>query len=117
MKDLDFLGHLQTVGVKLVLHGDVHEMRRDLIGYWHPKKLHIVGSGSFGARGADRPESIPRLYNLLEIDRDFSSVRVHTREQRKPDGVWKGWNEWDDPKGGAGKLPDYVIGLAPRPKT
>jgi hypothetical protein len=74
--------------------------------------VHIVGSGSFGARAADRGESVPRLYNVLEIARDFSSVRIHTREQRKPDGNWQGWHEWDDPKGGKGKIPCYDIDLS-----
>jgi hypothetical protein len=94
MKDVDFLGHLQNNGVRIALHGDVHEMRRDLIGYWLPNKLHIVGSGSFGAPAEGRPESVPRLYNVLAISRDLASARVHTRCQPKPDGAWKGWNEW-----------------------
>jgi hypothetical protein len=112
MKDLDFLGHLQQNGVKLALHGDVHEMRRDLIGYWHPKKLHIVGSGSFGARASARAEAVPRLYNLLEIARDFTTVTVRTREQRKPDGNWDGWYEWPDPKNSDARVPYYDIDLA-----
>ena len=113
MKDLEFLGNLQKNGVRLALHGDVHEMRRDLFKHWDARKVHIVGSGSFGARAADRAEAVPRLYNVLEIARDFSSVRVHTREQRKPDGDWQGWHEWDDPKGGNGKVPYYDISLSP----
>ena len=112
MKNLEFLGNLQKNGVKLALHGDVHEMRSELFRHWDQKKVHIVGSGSFGARAADRGESVPRLYNVLEIARDFSSVRVHTREQRKPDGDWQGWHEWDDPKGGKGKIPYYDISLS-----
>lgn len=110
MTDIDFLGNLQKNGVKLALHGDVHEMRRDLIGYWHKEKqLHIVGSGSFGARAEDRRESTPRLYNVLEIARDLQSARVHTRCQPQPDGPWDGWYEWPDPDGGKGHLPYYDI--------
>jgi hypothetical protein len=99
MKDVDFLGHLQKNGVRIALHGDVHEMRRDLIGYWHARKLYVVGSGSFGARAEARPESTPRLYNLVEIDRELKSARVYTRCQPKVDGAWKGWNEWERPDG------------------
>jgi WD40 repeat protein/GTPase SAR1 family protein len=99
MKDVDFLGHLQKNGVRIALHGDVHEMRRDLIGYWHARKLHVVGSGSFGARAEARPESTPRLYNVLEIDRELKSASVYTRCQPKADGAWKGWNEWERPDG------------------
>jgi small GTP-binding protein len=110
MADVDFLGHLQNIGVKIGLHGDVHEMRRELIGYWREeKKLHIVASGSFGAAPADRPESTPRLYNLLEIARDFSSVRVHTRRQAQPDRAWDGWHEWLDPKNDHGRVAYYDI--------
>jgi hypothetical protein len=109
MADTDFLGHLQKNGVRIALHGDVHEMRRDLIGYWHEKKLHVVGSGSFGVRAKERPESTPRLYNILEISRDLRSARVHTRCQSKPDGRWDGWYEWPKPRGGDSRLPYYDI--------
>jgi len=87
-------------------------MRRDLFKLWDPKKVHIVGSGSFGARAANRAESVPCLYNVLEIARDFSSVRVHTREQRKPDGDWQGWHEWPDAKDKTIRLPYYDIDLS-----
>ncbi|HLK60522.1 MAG TPA: TIR domain-containing protein [Chthonomonadaceae bacterium] len=107
----DFLSNLQKNGVKIALHGDVHEMRRDLVRYWdQAQKLNIVGSGSFGARAEDRPPSTPCLYNLLEIARDLKSIRVHTREQRKPDGAWSGWHEWPAPKGIEGQVAYYDIG-------
>jgi hypothetical protein len=95
MENTDFLRHLQKNGVKLGLHGDVHEFRREWIGYWHPaSSLHIVGAGSFASPREGRKESIPRLYNLIEIRRDFRSLRVHTRAQEQPDGAWEGWNKW-----------------------
>ncbi len=109
MKDVEFIGHLQNNGVRISLHGDVHELRRELVGYWHHKKLHIVGSGSFAAPPGDRPESTPRLYNLLEIDSNLRSARVHTRQQPRADGPWKGWNEWPRPDGGEGAVPYYDI--------
>lgn len=34
-------------GVQIALHGDVHGMRRDDIGYHN--EIHIAGAGSFGA--------------------------------------------------------------------
>ena len=109
IKDTEFLGNLQKNGVRLALHGDVHEGRRELIGYWHEKKLHVVGSGSFGARAEDRPEACPRLYNVVEIARDLKSARVHTRCQAKPDGPWDGWHQWPEPDGGKGRLAYYDI--------
>jgi small GTP-binding protein len=107
MLDTTFLGHLQNLGVRVALHGDVHELRRDLIGYWHPRKMYVIGCGSFGADKTDRPESTPRSYNLLEISRDLKKVRVHTRCQRKSDGPWAGWHEWQDPAGGQGAVAYY----------
>lgn len=110
MKNTEFIGHLQNNGVKLCLHGDIHEMRRDLIGYWMgPKKLHIVGAGSFGASAVNRPESIPRVYNVLEIYIESNLAVVHTRYQPKSNGPWKPWNEWPKEDGGAGGLPYYKI--------
>lgn len=110
MQNTEFLSNLQTSNVKLGLHGDIHQMERNLIGYWHPRKMHIVGSGSFASPAEGRPESTPRLYNLLEIQRDFTRVRVHTREQRRPSGTWDGWHEWDNPEG-SGRLPYYDLDL------
>jgi hypothetical protein len=111
MKDLDFLGNLQKQGVRLALHGDVHEVRRDEAGKWTMDRLHIVGAGSFGARKDDRGESIPCLYNVLEIARDFSSVTVHTRSQDTPDGDWGPYAQWRDPDGGKGFVGYYKLDL------
>lgn len=111
MTNTDFIGHLQKNEVKLCLHGDVHELRRDIIGYWHPKKVNIIGAGSFGSTSKGLPESTARLYNLLEIQRDLTSVRVHTRCQTKPDGIWDGWYQWPSPDGQSGRLPYYDIKL------
>jgi WD40 repeat protein len=111
IQDTQFLGHLQKFGVRVALHGDVHEMRRDLVGYRHNQQIQIVGSGSFGAPAEHRPESTPRLYNVLEIARDLKAVRVHTRCQSEANGPWKGWHEWPDLGGGNGQLAYYDIQL------
>jgi NADH:ubiquinone oxidoreductase subunit C len=37
---------------------------------------------------------VPRLYNLLEVARDHSRVRVHTRALSKAEGAWEGWAVW-----------------------
>ena len=110
--DLTFLGHLQKGGVRLGLHGHVHELTREVIGHWDEKhRLHIVGSGSFSTAipGAAQAALVPRLYNLIEIRRDLKGARVRTRQQPKPDGPWKGFNEWPRPDGGEGGLPYYDI--------
>lgn len=95
-----FLSRLQQAGFKLCLHGHVHDDRADLIGYLHrDRKIHVAGAGSFGAPTSARPESTPRLYNLIEIERDHSRIRVHTRCLRKDGGAWEGWAVWPGGKG------------------
>lgn len=87
------------------------EARRKLVNCWEKGGVHIVGAGTFGSPEEGRPESTPRLYNLLEIQADLKSVRVHTREQRKAEGAWQGWHEWPDPNGGDGHVPYFDIEL------
>lgn len=111
IRNREFLDNLQNNRVRVCLTGDVHEMRRELIDYWHDNRMHVLGAGSFGAKEPDLSEGSPRLYNLLEIDRNFSKIRVHTRQQPKPDGSWKGWNEWPRPDDGPGGLPFFDIEL------
>jgi small GTP-binding protein len=90
-----FLDRLRQAEFKLCLHGHIHEERTDIIGYLHPtRRIHVAGTGSFGAPTNARPESTPRLYNLLEIERDHSKIRVHTRCLRKGGGAWEGWAVW-----------------------
>ena len=55
--------------------------------------VYIARAGSFGAPVNACPELTPRLYNLLEVWRDHSKIRVHTHCLRK-DGVWEGWAVW-----------------------
>ena len=89
-----FLSHLQRADVRLCLHGHVHEERTDMLFHHNPlRRVYTVGAGSFGALAQHRPESTPRLYNLLEIDHNCR-VRVHTRGMRKLEGAWSGWAVW-----------------------
>ena len=97
IKDDAFLEQLRKSNVRLCLHGHVHEERTELVGYLHPRQMHVLGAGSFGAGQVQRPESMPRLYNLLEIDRDLRGVRVHTRCMKKTGGAWEGWAVWPNP--------------------
>ncbi len=111
MTNTNFLANLQKAGVRLGMHGDIHELRRDVVGHWHEhgKQLHILGAGSFGSPPENRPESVPRLYNVIEIDRDLTSMKVHTRQQPKVDGAWTGWHEWPNPKDPSSKLSYYRV--------
>lgn len=94
IKEDAFLDRLRQAGVCACLHGHVHEDRAELVGYMHPRRLYAIGAGSYGASAVERPESIPRLYNILEIPFDLRHIRVHTRCMRKPGGAWEGWAVW-----------------------
>ncbi|HNO61546.1 MAG TPA: hypothetical protein PKH44_12990, partial [Plasticicumulans sp.] len=52
------------------------------------------------ADAKDRPESTPRLYNLIEIDRDQNRLRVYTRQMPKAGGAWGPNSVWPDGQGG-----------------
>ena len=107
-----FMEQLRQANFRLVLHGHIHEDRADLMYYQHRKNINVVGAGSFGAPMNDRPESTPRLYNLLEVARDHSWVKVHTRCRKKEDGAWTGWAVWDTDRPGV-KQTYYEIKLPP----
>lgn len=111
ISDDAFLDRLKQAGFKLCLHGHVHEVRADLVGYTHPaRQIHIAGAGSFGAPANQRPESVPRLYNVLEIAPDHSEIKVHTRWLSTPGGAWDGWAVWEG-KGPEERLTYYRIKL------
>lgn len=95
INDDAFLTRLSQAGFRLCLHGHVHEERADLVGYTDPKRqIYVAGAGSFGAPASQRPEAVPRLYNVLEIPVDRSEIKVHTRCLRNPNGAWDGWAVW-----------------------
>ena len=94
IKDDAFIGRLRQAEFVLCLHGHVHEERVELVGYTHPSKLYCIGAGTFGACNTGRPESTPKLYNLLEIAPDHASVRLYTRQMRKNSGHFEPWTVW-----------------------
>jgi small GTP-binding protein len=90
-----FLGRLQQENYRLCLHGHIHEERTDIIRYLHPaSNIHVAGTGSFGTPISAHRESTPRLYSLLEIERDHSKIKVHTRCLKRDGGAWEGWAVW-----------------------
>ena len=99
IEDTAFVERLSQKGFRLCLHGDVHEFRPDMVNpYDKRKRLHVAGGGSFAAQAKDRPESTPRMYNLLEIERDHSKIRVHTRKQRSANAAFSGFAFWPVPE-------------------
>src|SRR5439155_23766224 len=95
IRDDAFLDRLRQAHFKLCLHGHVHEERADLVGYTDPERqLYVAGAGSFGAPASQRPEAVPRLYNVLEIPAGRTEIKVHTRCLRNPNGAWDAWALW-----------------------
>jgi hypothetical protein len=92
-----FLGRLSKAGVRLCLHGDVHELRPDVVSPYGPSRIHVMGTGSFGAGARDRPESTPRLYNLIEVYDDRKRASVSTRQQAKSGAPFDAYATWSIP--------------------
>jgi hypothetical protein len=115
MKNVNVVGHLTQANVRLVLHGDVHESNPASNPFQWPG-LAVLGAGTFGADVKGRPESTPRLYQVIELMQGegpggFGWVRVHTRERRKADGPWDAWYNWPDPNGGKRRVPYFDVDL------
>lgn len=109
--DTSFIGFLENSGVNIILHGDVHENRRNQNEPWKSKKLYIVGSGTFSGEAKLRPESTPRLYNLISINPENKSVRIFTRQQPMQNGPWEPWYNWKKTKLSNSRVCYYDIKL------
>ncbi|MCW5979521.1 MAG: metallophosphoesterase [Bryobacteraceae bacterium] len=89
--DTDATKRLADAGFRIVLHGDVHQERDDVLHYLDDaRRIYLVGSGSFGAVAKDRPESTPRSYSLLRVQRDLKAVEVERRYQKTAEGPYDG---------------------------
>ena len=105
--DLAFLERLADEGFCLVLHGDVHEVRAGIENTFD-KGIYVAGAGSLHSDAAGRPESTPRLYNVLEIDPGFAWIKVHVRAQDIPGGRFDEYARWPHPTG-KGKVGYFEI--------
>ncbi len=107
--DTEATKRLAEAGYRIVLHGDVHEERDDLLHHLDPaRRIYVVGGGAFGAMAKDRAESTPRLYSLLEVERDLSKVKVRRRRQRTAEGPYEAYAVYPGPDEGT-LLADYTI--------
>jgi GTPase SAR1 family protein len=115
MKEVDVVGHLAKAGVRLVLHGDVHEAN-PAVSPFRWDGLTVLGAGAFGATWEARPESIPGLYQVIELrpgdgPGGFGWARVHTRARAKANGPWDGWYNWPPAEGGAARVAYFDVDL------
>jgi WD40 repeat protein/GTPase SAR1 family protein len=112
---VDVIGHLVKAGVRLVLHGDVHEANPAVNPFRWPG-LTVLGAGAFGAAWEARPESIPGLYQVIELrpgdgPGGFGWARVHTRARAKANGPWEGWYNWPATDGAKGRVAYFDVDL------
>jgi hypothetical protein len=115
MKEVDVVGHRTKAGVRLVLHGDVHEANPAVNPFRWPG-LSVLGAGAFGATWEARPESIPGLYQVIELrpgdgPGGFAWARVYTRARAKSNGPWEGWYNWPPGEGGTGREAYFDVDL------
>jgi 3',5'-cyclic AMP phosphodiesterase CpdA len=94
IRDKRFLELLRSNEVRICLHGDVHEIRREATPSWSDDGIYVIGAGAFGAKDSDRPPSTPLFYNLLRLQGDHSELRVDVRGRDQPGGAWTDWAKW-----------------------
>jgi hypothetical protein len=114
VKNMNVVKHLTKAGVTLVLHGDVHEANVAADPFRWPR-LVVLGVGAFGAKSADRPESTPGMYQVIELvpgngPGGFDSAFVRTRSRPKMDGPWESGDIWMNPAG-QGKVSTLEVAL------
>jgi len=98
--DIEATMRLGEAGFRILLHGDVHAERDDALHYLDAaRRIHVVGSGSFGAAAKARPESTPRSYSLLRVHRDLKLVEVERRYQKTAQGPYEGAKTYGIPLG------------------
>jgi UDP-2,3-diacylglucosamine pyrophosphatase LpxH len=90
----DFLEQLKNAGIRIVLHGHVHTKGIESISYYDlVRRMYAIGAGSFGAPVHARPESVPRMYNIIEIY-GRERIRVYTRAKDTVGGDWRAHAIW-----------------------
>ena len=96
MEDTDFLEQLSVHGFRAVLHGHIHEAKKENYEYDSSRSIHIVGAGTFGAPAPEQVTGIPLQYNLLFYDPEKGTIAVESRKKEKPRGAWCADARWGD---------------------
>jgi predicted MPP superfamily phosphohydrolase len=95
------IANLANAGVRLVLHGHVHERRSELVNPYYrlSERMHIMGGGAYGTKKEDRAPGTPRMYNLIEIAEDHSWLTITTRCRAEGHNHFEAYPAW--PKRGS----------------
>lgn len=110
IRDTGFLERLATAGFRLGLHGHIHEAQPGQFRYdltLAGRRVDLIGAGTFGAAGPDRPPGVPLQYQLIDLD--GGRLRVRTRCRDRDSGAWRADARW--PMGGDRVEASYEIAL------
>jgi len=96
----DSIANLANAGVRVVLHGHVHERRSEVVNPYYSirERMHMMGGGAYGTKKEDRAPGTPRMYNLIEIAEDHSWCTVTTRCRAEGHSHFDAYAVW--PKAG-----------------
>ena len=88
MRSKGLLERLAAGGVRVVLHGHVHEDRQSAIYHLDPdRRLYGIGAGTLGTSADARPESTPALFNVLTFDASQKRCRLHVYARMRVHGT------------------------------
>lgn len=94
LRDLGFLERLAQARFQVALHGHIHEPGDSIFPYYRSTSgFHILGAGTFGAAGPERPPSVPLHYQILEFHPGAAArageLVVHSRRRSRDTGAWE----------------------------
>jgi 3',5'-cyclic AMP phosphodiesterase CpdA len=92
--DSEILLHLTDAGVSLGFHGHQHrakciEERHQIAG--EGRKIVVISASTLCAGPSQLRPGIPRGYNIVEIDTEASTCRVHQRHMHNNDFTYPIW--------------------------
>lgn len=85
------LERLAKARFRLCLHGHLHDVDFHSIRYRYYGGLRALGAGSLSVSATARPESIPQLYNLLEVRPREGTLALRARGRLRGEGAWGPW--------------------------
>jgi predicted phosphodiesterase len=103
----EFLERLSVCGVKICMHGHLHEAIEGFYKYDDNRGINLIGAGTFGAKLKEQ-SGIPLQYNLLKVNLENRTIIVETRKKEKEDGAWCADSRWGSKKNPS---PRYQIDL------
>jgi 3',5'-cyclic AMP phosphodiesterase CpdA len=105
----DSVRYLAQAGFQLGLCGHTHRGEVHNPEDFTPTQFPIISAGSLCAGQRERGDSVPRLFNVVEISQD--RVRVHVRAKSEKASDWHEHARWGEPNKRRGY---YDLGLRSR---